>query len=125
MDASAVVAILQGEAGYDVPLQKLLDADEVRISPVSAVEIVMALARRYSDPRAIAETYLRRSGIIIHPIDAEQARLANDAFLTFGKGRHAARLNLGDCFSYALAKALGAPLLFVGGDFAKTDVRTA
>jgi ribonuclease VapC len=53
------------------------------------------------------------------------AELAQDAFLKFGKGRHPARLNLGDCFSYAAAKALNAPLLFVGNDFSKTDISVA
>ncbi len=62
---------------------------------------------------------------MIEPVTADQAELAVAAWRRFGKGRHAASLNLGDCFSYALAEALGEPLLFKGDDFAQTDVRAA
>jgi ribonuclease VapC len=71
------------------------------------------------------DAWLRDADIVINPIDARQTELARFAFLVYGKGRHPARLNLGDCFSYAAAKALNAPLLFVGNDFAQTDVRVA
>jgi ribonuclease VapC len=68
------------------------------------------------------DNFLRRGGIEIVPVDVDQVRIARDAFRRFGKGRHPASLNFGDCFSYALAKALGEPLLFKGGDFARTDI---
>jgi len=125
IDASAVVAILLEERGYEGLAERLRAADERVMSPVSTVEVVMALARRFSEPSVIADGYLRRSAISVHPTDADQAYWAQQAFLTYGKGRHPARLNLGDCFSYAAAKALNAPLLYVGGDFAKTDIRAA
>jgi ribonuclease VapC len=64
-------------------------------------------------------------GLAVAPIDAAIADAAQEAFLMFGKGRHRARLNLCDCFSYAVAKAMDAPLLFVGNDFAQTDVAAA
>jgi uncharacterized protein with PIN domain len=63
--------------------------------------------------------------IVIEPVTVEQTHLARQAFLDFGKGRHPANLNFGDCFAYALAKATGEPLLFKGEDFSKTDVRAA
>jgi len=125
VDASAVVAILQAERGYERIAEKLLASARRHISPVSWLEVTMALARRYAEPAIVADAYLRHAAIHIHPIDVEQTELARFAFLNFGKGRHAARLNLGDCFSYAAAKALNAPLLYVGGDFAKTDIRAA
>jgi ribonuclease VapC len=64
-------------------------------------------------------------GMELAPLDADQAQIARQAFRQFGKGRHPAALNLGDCFSYALAKASGFPLLFKGKDFKKTDIQTA
>ena len=72
-----------------------------------------------------AEAFLRRAGILIEPVTLDQGDLARQAFLDFGKGRHQAGLNLGDCFSYALAKVTGEPLLFKGNDFSQTDIRTA
>ena len=71
-----------------------------------------------------AEAFLRRAGVVVEPVTLEQGELAQ-AFLDFGKGRHKAGLNFGDCFSYALAKATGEALLFKGGDFALTDIRPA
>ena len=125
VDASAVVAILQTEIGYERIAEKLLVSEDRRISPISWVEVTLALARKYADPAAIADAYLLRTAIKIHGIDSDQAELARHAYMTFGKGRHPARLNIGDCFSYAAAKALNAPLLYVGDDFAKTDIRAA
>lgn len=85
----------------------------------------MVLSRKYADPTREAEAYFRQEKIEIHPTDAAQTEWAHYAFLTYGKGRHPARLNLSDCFSYAAAKFLDAPLLFVGNDFAQTDIRAA
>jgi ribonuclease VapC len=125
VDASAVVAILNEEPDYrDIAMRLLASAERV-MSPVSALEVVMALARKYKDPGPVTDAYLQRTDIKILPIDAKQAEWARSAFLLFGKGRHAARLNLGDCFSYAAAKALDARLLFVGRDFGLTDIRAA
>jgi ribonuclease VapC len=71
------------------------------------------------------DIFFRRAGVIIEPVTVEQAHVARQAFLDFGKGRHAAGLNFGDCFSYALAKVTGERLLFKGDDFNKTDILTA
>ena len=125
VDASAVVAILQSEPGHERLVERLLAWDDRRISPISWVEVTLALARRYSNPIALADAYLVSTAIKIHAIDADQAEGARRAYMSFGKGRHPARLNIGDCFSYALAKALNAPLLYVGDDFLKTDIRAA
>ncbi len=125
LDASAVVALLNREPGAEVLAKRLLTDTDRRITPVSSVEVIMALARKYTNPATVAETYFRQESIVILPIDSDQANCAAHAFLAYGKGRHAARLNLGDCFSYAAAKALNAPLLYVGDDFARTDIRSA
>jgi ribonuclease VapC len=71
------------------------------------------------------DIFFRRSGIVIEPVSVEQAHIARQTFLDFGKGRHAAGLNFGDCFSYALAKSTGESLLFKGENFKKTDVSSA
>ena len=125
VDASAVVAILNREVGHGTLLPRLLADPQRCITPISALEIVMVLSRKYADPVHEAQTYLRQEHIAVHPIDGIQTDWAQQAFLAYGKGRHPARLNLSDCFSYAAAKALGAPLLYVGDDFAKTDIRAA
>jgi ribonuclease VapC len=125
VDASAIVTILNCEPGYEAVVARLLHDEERRISPISSLEVVMALARKYDDPTREANAYLRQEAIAVHPIDSAQTEWAQYAFLTYGKGRHAARLNLGDCFSYAAAKALNASLLYVGKDFSQTDIRAA
>lgn len=68
------------------------------------------------------DLFIERAGVVLVPVDAEQSRLARHAFVQFGRGRHEAGLNFGDCFSYALAMILGEPLLFKGDDFSRTDV---
>ncbi len=71
------------------------------------------------------DVLIRRAGVVIEPVSLEQGALARQAFLDFGKGRHRAELNFGDCFSYALAKATNEPLLFKGNGFALTDIAPA
>ena len=71
------------------------------------------------------DAFFRRAGIVIEPVTEEQAHIARQAWTDFGKGRHRAGLNFGDCFAYALAKVTGESLLFKGSDFSKTDIETA
>ncbi len=104
---------------------KLAEHADRAMSPVSYAELVMVLSRSYSQPKAAADKFITDMRINVAPVDKAQSQLAVHAFLTYGKGRHPAKLNLGDCFSYAAAKALDAPLLYVGGDFAKTDICAA
>ena len=124
LDASAVVAILQNEPGYEALTIRVAQDSGTRITPMSYVETVMALARQFTDPVSVLNLFLQQYSVVVHDTDGLQTDLAVKAFLLYGKGRHAARLNLGDCFSYAAAKSLNAPLLYIGGDFAKTDIRT-
>ena len=79
-------------------------------------------ARHGADGLRALDRFIERAGIVVAGVDLEQGKVARDAFSRFGKGRHAAALNFGDCFSYALARVLGEPLLFKDEDFARTDV---
>jgi ribonuclease VapC len=124
VDSSAVVAILRLEPEADVFLKTIVDADRVEMSSVGALEVslVLAGARGGEGEWSPFEEFVERKGIIIVPLDLPQMKLARAAFLRFGRGRHPAALNLGDCAAYALAAMRGAPLLFKGSDFSRTDL---
>jgi len=126
LDTSAMVAILYREPEAAAFVQLIHDAEMCRISVASHVELSMVMEKQLG-PEGMrqAEAFFRRAGIAIEPVTVEQGELARQAFLDFGKGRHKAGLNFGDCFSYALAKATGEPLLFKGNDFAATDIQAA
>jgi ribonuclease VapC len=98
-------------------------ASSCRLSAAGFVETsIIVESRGGPDARRFLEALLRRAAVSIEPVTAEQAVLAREGFSDYGKGRHPASLNFGDCFSYALAKATGEPLLFKGDDFRKTDI---
>jgi ribonuclease VapC len=123
VDSSALLAYLQQEAGYEKLRDLLSRRGELRMSPVNVVE-----ARMVAEGRGLGADLaglMSRAAIELVPTDTAQAEAAWDAFKRFGKGRHAAALNLADCFAYALAQVSEAPLLYIGADFAKTDVRSA
>jgi ribonuclease VapC len=126
LDTSAMVAILYREPEAVAFVRLIHDADACRISVASYVELSMVMEKQLG-PEGMrqAEAFFRRAGVIVEPVTVEQGELARQAFLDFGKGRHKAGLNFGDCFSYALAKATGEPLLFKGDDFAATDIQAA
>ena len=126
LDTSAMVAILYREPEAAAFVQLIHDAGMWSISVASYVELSMVMEKQLG-PEGMrqAEAFFRRAGIAIEPVTVEQGELARQAFLDFGKGRHKAGLNFGDCFSYALAKATGEPLLFKGNDFAETDIQAA
>ena len=118
-----MVAILYREAEATAFAKLIHDADECRMSVANYVELSMVIEGQLGhDGMRQAEAFFRRAGITIEQVTVEQGELARQAFLDFGKGRHEAGLNFGDCFSYALAKATGEPLLFKGNDFALTDI---
>ena len=125
IDTSALIAILAQESAKAELVTKIAAASARIISPITRVETVMVASRLFLDPLQEVDAVLRALKLEIAPIDEGQSEWAIRAFISYGKGRHAARLNLADCFSYAAAKALDAPLLYVGGDFAKTDIRAA
>ena len=126
VDTSALITILFNENDADIYANAIAQADTCRMSAATFVEvsIVVEAQTKNSGSRQL-DAFLRRAGIGIEPVTEEQAHLARQAFTDFGKGRHPASLNFGDCFSYALAKSTGEPLLFKGKDFAKTDLIAA
>ena len=124
IDSSALVAILRREPEVDRFLQVVAATDYCLLSAVSLLETSMVLVGRTGDGAAWTglDALMARAGIEVVAQDVEQARLAREAFLRFGKGRHPAALNLGDCASYALARSRTLPLLFKGEDFTQTDL---
>jgi ribonuclease VapC len=123
VDASAIIAILRGEPAANDLTSALESADVRRISAATYIEAaVVTDSNRNTLLSNLLDSFLVRSLISIEPVTVEQARLAREAYRDFGKGRHRAGLNFGDCFAYALAKDKGEPLLFKGDDFRKTDV---
>jgi ribonuclease VapC len=127
VDTSAIVAILRDEPEKDRFVDMILRADARFMSAVSIQEAGMVVLGRHGDEAAWEplDALLARLNVDVVAHDAELARIARVAFLRFGKGRHPAGLNFGDCAAYALAKSGALPLLFKGGDFAKTDISAA
>jgi ribonuclease VapC len=126
LDTSAIVAVLYREPEASAFAQLIHDAEACRMSVASYVELTMVVESQLgSDGMRQAEAFFRRAGVVVEPVTVEQGELARQAFLDFGKGRHKAGLNYGDCFSYALAKATGEPMLFKGNDFGQTDIKPA
>lgn len=129
VDASAFVSIIVKEPDF-LRLTSILDGETaILCSAVSIWETVTALCRsyKYAVPRARAtvDAYVRDLNFQYVPIGEREAEIAAVAYEKFGKGRHPAALNMGDCFAYACARANGAKLLFKGDDFAKTDISIA
>ena len=123
IDTSAVLAILQDEPERRRFAESIEAADTRWMSAATWVESSIVVEARYgSDGLRDFDRLMERIAVEIVPVDLEQARAAREAFRRFGKGRHPAGLNFGDCFSYALARMLGEPLLFKGTDFSQTDL---
>jgi ribonuclease VapC len=126
LDTSALAAILFGEPEAALYTQLIHGTDHCLMSAANFVELSIVIEGQIGpDAGRQCDIFFRRAGITIEPVSVEQAHLARQAFLDFGKGRHAAGLNFGDCFAYALAKVTGEPLLFKGEDFRKTDIASA
>jgi len=126
IDSSALLAIILDEPELDEFTSSVAKADVVRFSAASYVEASMVLTMRIRPQQESSlDEYLQRYEIRIEPLTEEQARIAAEAFRSYGRGRHKARLNYGDCFTYALAKATREPLLFKGNDFSQTDLESA
>jgi ribonuclease VapC len=126
VDTSAVMAVLFNESDAAIYANSIAKAEACRMSAATFVEVsIVVEAQTKSTGSRQLDAFMRRAGIAIEPVTEEHAHLARQAFTDFGKGRHPAGLNYGDCFSYALAKATGEPLLFKGRDFSKTDLASA
>jgi ribonuclease VapC len=123
VDSSALIALL-GMERESARLATALESDPKRlISAASVVEAGLVIESRYgvAGGREL-DLLISKAALSIEPVTAEQADVAREAWRRYGKGRHSAGLNFGDCFSYALAKLTGEPLLFKGDDFSHTDI---
>ncbi len=126
LDSSAIVAVLRAERDAREYAEAITSAVKCRVSAVNYVEAAVVIdssrdpvaSRRFDD-------FFRASRVDVETVTPNQAELARQAYRDFGKGRHKAGLNFGDCFAYALAKELDEPLLFKGDDFRHTDIEAA
>jgi ribonuclease VapC len=125
VDTSALLAILFGEEDARPLAEAIGRAAAKRLSAASYVELAMVALSRRGTTLGEVDAQLAAWGIEVVAVTPSEARLAAHAFARYGRGRHPARLNFGDCFAYALAKERGEPLLFKGDDFARTDVAVA
>jgi ribonuclease VapC len=129
VDASAIVAIVAFESEHLMLSSKLSDADDILTSPLALYEATMGLARiaqnDFDNAVKNVDRFVQETRLEIVVLDGAIGFAAIEAFGRFGKGRHKAKLNMGDCFSYACAKIHRVPLLFKGDDFIHTDIRQA
>lgn len=124
IDTSALVAMLNDEPEAE-RFEAAVEADHVRLmSTASYLETAIVIETRFGEPGGRElDLWLHRAAVDLVGVDSDQADAARVAYRMYGTGRHRAGLNYGDCFSYALAKVSGQPLLFKGDDFARTDIR--
>ena len=125
-DSSALLAVLNRESDADLFQDAILTASSCRMSVANLLEAsIVVEGRGGAEAGHELDTFLERAEIELSPVTAEQLAAARQAWRRFGKGRHPAALNFGDCFAYALAQVTGEPLLYKGDDFARTDIPTA
>jgi len=126
LDTSALLAILRHESGYEELADAVGRAEVCRLSAATFVEASIVATGQLGDAGGhLLDEFIRQVGIRIEPVNEEQAFVARRVWAEYGRGRHPARLNFGDCFSYALAKSFDEPLLFKGSDFSQTDIEPA
>jgi ribonuclease VapC len=126
LDSSALIAILFGEHGHLDLIDRILSATAVRVAAPTLVETSMVFAsRRKASAANEVRALVQELGVTVVPFGEREWHAAVDAFLRFGRGRHKAALNFGDCLSYAAATNANDSLLFVGDDFAHTDITRA
>ena len=123
IDTSALIAILQDEPERRAFNEAIEAAERRVVSVASFVEASMVVEARYGpDGVRNLDLFIAKAGIELVAVDTDQAHVARTAFRLYGKRRHPAGLNFGDCFAYALARTLDEPLLFKGADFSLTDI---
>ena len=126
LDSSALLALVFREPGYERVLDAVTAADWVGVGAPTLAETGIVLAARISEEaKPTLALLLEHLDLGVVPFAAAHARAAREAFTRFGRGRHPAALNFGDCLTYAVARVAGMPLLFVGDDFAQTDLEPA
>ena len=124
LDSSAVVAILLRQPGHEPILDELARATDPAIGAPTLVETGIVLGARLGIPgRTLLARFVQETGLVVVPFGDDHWGTAVDAFLLFGKGRHPAGLNFGDCLTYAVARLADEPLLCLGDDFAQTDLQ--
>jgi ribonuclease VapC len=125
IDTSAIVAILCNEVEMNEFLTAILQAPKSYLSAANFLEVAMVIGSRYGQSgEQDLDSFIREAQIEIYPVTETQVTIARQAFRLYGKGKHPAGLNFGDCFAYALAKNLNEPLLFKGNDFSQTDIES-
>jgi ribonuclease VapC len=126
LDTSAIVAAIREEEGHECVLAAIEGANEIGVGAPTAFECSLVLVGKYGIVgRLMLSRFIEENRVISIPFDDRHWSAAVEAHIRYGKGRHPARLNYGDCMTYATAKVADAPLLFVGNDFAQTDVAAA
>ena len=126
VDSSAVIAILLKEPGYERVRDRLAASEQAGIGAPTVVESSMVLCARLGRAgKTLLARFLEEAEIEIVEVTADHWTVAADAFVAYGKGRHRAGLNFGDCMTYAVAKLAGEPLLCLGDDFPATDLEVA
>jgi ribonuclease VapC len=126
VDSSAVVAILLREPGYARLRDRLAAAEQVRVGAPTVTESSLVLCSRLGRAgKTLLARFLQEAEIEVVAFTAEHWTVAADAFIAYGKGRHRAGLNFGDCMAYAVARLAGEPLLCLGDDFPTTDLELA
>ena len=126
LDTSAVVSVLFEEDGYGRLVEAMDGAELVGIGAPTLVEASMVMVGSFDlHGRAVLSRFLERNQVVVIGFEERHWKIAGEAFIRYGKGRHPAALNYGDCMTYATAQVADAPLLFVGDDFSKTDVAVA
>jgi ribonuclease VapC len=126
IDTSAFIAILKAEPEAETYLRAIHSASSAHMSAATYLEVgVVVNSKGDTIARNKVDALLNGLNIAVEPFTFEQAKIAREAHRIFGKGRHPAKLNFGDCFSYALSKTLDQPLLYQGDDFGQTDVASA
>src|SRR5436309_11634975 len=125
VDASAIMAIVKKEPEWRTFIRMISRAAAPLISPVNWYEAAVNVEKYAPRNIRVVEIIVQKLAIRIVPVDETQMRVAHAAWKRYGKGRHRAQLNMGDCFAYALAQETGEPLLYKGKDFVHTDVASA
>jgi ribonuclease VapC len=126
LDTSAVVAVIRDEPEAGRLLDAMATADQIGVGAPTLTEASVVLGRRYGPAGHLTlARFLEENRVVVIAFGRDHWKVSAEAFLRYGKGRHPAALNLGDCMTYATAHVAGAPLLFTGEDFAKTDVAVA
>jgi ribonuclease VapC len=126
LDSSAVVAVAMREPGYERLLGAIASAGSLAIGTPTLVETAIVLSARLArDARGLVSRLLFEADVVVAPFTDAHFGTAVEAWLRFGRGRHPAALNFGDCLAYATARVAGEPLLFTGTDLARTDIEPA